>query len=53
LGFHKNQILIGEYKPVKITTKNLLSENVIPGNQGKVFGTNAKEPQNLEKSNLL
>ena len=49
MGFHKNQILIGEYKPVKITTKSLLSENVIPGNQGKVFGTNAKEPQNLEK----
>jgi hypothetical protein len=49
LGFHKNQILIGEYKPVKITIMSLLSENVIPGNQGKVFGANAKEPQTLEK----
>ena len=28
---------------------SLLSENVIPGNRGKVFGTNAKEPQTLEK----
>lgn len=28
---------------------SLLSENVIPGNHGKVFGTNAKEPQTLEK----
>ena len=28
---------------------SLLSENVIPGNLGKVFGTNAKESQTLEK----
>ena len=28
---------------------SLLSENVIPGNHGKVFGTNAKEPRTLEK----
>lgn len=28
---------------------SLLSENVIPENLGKVFGTNAKEPQTLEK----
>ena len=28
---------------------SLLSENVIPGNRRKVFGTNAKEPQTLEK----
>lgn len=28
---------------------SLLSENVIPGNHGKVFATNAKEPQTLEK----
>ena len=28
---------------------SLFSENVIPGNLGKVFGTNAKEPQTLEK----
>jgi len=28
---------------------SLLSENVIPGNQGKVFDSNAKEPQTLEK----
>lgn len=28
---------------------SLLSENVIPRNHGKVFGTNAKEPQTLEK----
>ena len=28
---------------------SLLSENVIPGNHGKVFGTNAKDPQTLEE----
>lgn len=28
---------------------SLFSEIVIPGNHGKVFGTNAKEPQTLEK----
>lgn len=28
---------------------SLLSENVIPGNRGKVFATNANEPQTLEK----
>lgn len=28
---------------------SLLSENVIPGNHGKVFGTNAKEHSSLEK----
>lgn len=28
---------------------SLLSENVIPGNHGKIFGTNAKEEQDLEK----
>lgn len=28
---------------------SLLSENVIPGNHGKVFGTNAKEHYSLEK----
>ena len=28
---------------------SLLSENIIPGNHGKVFGTNAKEQQTLEK----
>lgn len=27
----------------------LLSENVIPGNHGKVFGTNAKTDNDLEK----
>ena len=27
---------------------NLLSENVIPGNKGKVFGTNAKQEVELE-----
>lgn len=48
MGFHENQIVIGEYKSVKITIMSLLSENVIPGNHGKVFGTNAKEPQTLE-----
>jgi len=49
LGFHENQIVIGEFKSIKITIMSLLSENVIPGNHGKVFGTNAKEPQTLEK----
>lgn len=28
---------------------SLLSENVIPGNHGKIFGTNAKEKTDLEK----
>ncbi|TDQ27521.1 heavy-metal-associated domain-containing protein [Tenacibaculum caenipelagi] len=28
---------------------SLLSENVIPGNHGKVFGTNAKYIRDLEK----
>jgi len=28
---------------------SLLSENIIPGNHGKIFGTNAKEKQDLEK----
>jgi len=28
---------------------SLLSENVIPGNHGKVFGTNAKNHTNMEK----
>jgi len=28
---------------------SLLSDNVIPGNHGKVFGTNAKDPQALAK----
>lgn len=28
---------------------SLLSENVIPGNQGKVFGTNAKKLKDLER----
>ncbi|WP_055437141.1 hypothetical protein [Lacinutrix algicola] len=28
---------------------SLLSENVIPGNHGKIFGTNAKENKDLEK----
>ena len=32
---------------------NLLSENVIPGNHGKVLGANDKDPQTLEKINLL
>ena len=49
MGFHENQIVIGEFKSKKITIMNLLSENVIPGNLWKVFGTNAKEPQTLEK----
>lgn len=49
MGFHENQIVIGEFKSTKITIMSLLSENVIPGNLGKVFGTNAKEPQTLEK----
>lgn len=26
-----------------------LTENVIPGEHGKVFGTNAKEPKDIEK----
>ena len=41
--------MIGEFKSIKITIMSLLSENVIPGNHGKVFGTNAKDPQTLEK----
>ena len=49
MGFHENQIVIGEFKSIKITIMSLLSENVIPGNHGKVFGTNAKDPQTLEK----
>ena len=49
MGFHENQIVIGEFKSIKITIMSLLSENVILGNLGKVFGTNAKEPQTLEK----
>lgn len=28
---------------------SLLSENVIPGNQGRVFGTNAEKKEDLEK----
>lgn len=28
---------------------SLLSENIIPGNYGKVFGTNAKEQKDLER----
>jgi len=28
---------------------SLLSENVIPGNYGKIFGTNAKEQVDLER----
>ncbi len=28
---------------------SLLSENIIPGNHGKIFGTNAKDKQDLEK----
>lgn len=28
---------------------SFLSENIIPGNQGKIFGTNAKENKDLEK----
>jgi len=28
---------------------SLLSDNVIPGNHGKVFGTNATDHENLEK----
>ena len=28
---------------------SLWSENVIPGNHGKVFGTNAKKHKNLER----
>ncbi len=28
---------------------SLLSENVIPGNHGKIFGTNANKEQDLEK----
>ena len=49
MGFHENLIVIGEFKSIKITIMSLLSENVIPGNLGKVFGTNTKEPQTLEK----
>jgi len=49
LGFHENQIVIGEFKSIKITIMGLLSENVIPGNIGKVFGTNAKEPKKIKK----
>ncbi|MDL5512364.1 heavy-metal-associated domain-containing protein [Arenibacter sp. M-2] len=34
---------------------SILSENVIPGNHGKVFGTNAKEANDLRRirENLL
>lgn len=32
---------------------SLLSENVIPGNHGKVFETDAKEHQDLEKIKSL
>lgn len=28
---------------------SLLSENIIPGNHGKIFGTNAKTAEDLEK----
>lgn len=28
---------------------SLLSENLIPGNHGKIFGTNAKENKDLER----
>ncbi len=28
---------------------SLLSENIIPGNHGKIFGTNAKEKKDLER----
>jgi len=28
---------------------SLLSENIIPGNHGKVFGTNAKDQKDLER----
>lgn len=28
---------------------NLLSENIIPGNYGKVFSTNAKDQKDLER----
>lgn len=28
---------------------SLLSENIIPGNHGKIFGTNAETAQDLEK----
>ena len=28
---------------------SLLSENIIPGNHGKIFGTNANDPQDLDK----
>jgi len=28
---------------------SLLSKNVIPGNHGKIFGTDAKDKQDLEK----
>jgi hypothetical protein len=28
---------------------SLLSENVIPGNHGKIFGTNAKDDTDLER----
>ncbi len=28
---------------------SLLSENIIPGNCGKVFGTNAKDPKDLQR----
>ena len=28
---------------------SLLSENVIPGNHGKIFGTNAKDLRDLER----
>lgn len=28
---------------------SFLSENIIPGNHGKVFGTNAKSKQEMEK----
>ena len=33
----------------KKVTMSLLSENVIPGNHGKIFGTNAKTHQELVK----
>jgi predicted TIM-barrel fold metal-dependent hydrolase len=34
---------------------SFISENVIPGDHGKVFGTNAKEPNDLKRieENLL
>lgn len=52
LQFHPKQLTLRQLnKTNSIILKNkimsLLSKNVIPGNHGRIFGTNAKENQDL------